>query len=74
MKTIKNTDFTSNIDLAAILMVRTKETMMEISRKLDLYGKPQLEEGQDCKEVGGRDTWKPSGRALFAVKDRATIG
>lgn len=56
MITIKNTDFTSNIDLAAILMVQTKEEMIETSRKLDLYVSPNLKKRQDCKEVGGRDT------------------
>ena len=40
MITIKNTDFTSNINLAAIIMVRVKDAMMETSRKLDLYVHP----------------------------------
>ena len=36
MITIKNTDFTSNISLASILMVRTKEYMLDTCKKLQL--------------------------------------
>lgn len=51
MITIKNTDFTSNIDLAAILMVRPKETMMEISRKLDLYVSPNQKKDKTARRL-----------------------
>lgn len=37
MITIKNTDFTSNVSLAAMLMVRTKENMLDTCKKLDLH-------------------------------------
>ena len=47
MITIKNTDFTSNISLASILMVRTKEYMLGICKKLDLYVSPNLKKGRD---------------------------
>ena len=37
MITIKNTDFTSNQNLADILAVRTKEQMLNICKQLNLY-------------------------------------
>ena len=51
MITIKNTDFTSNIDLAAILMVRSKEAMIEIGRKLDLYVNPNLKKDKTARRL-----------------------
>lgn len=54
MITIKNTDFTSNIDFAAILMVLTKETMMETSRKLDLYVSPNLKKDKTARGLADK--------------------
>lgn len=51
MITIKNTDFTSNIDLAAILMVQTKEEMIETGRKLDLYVSPNLKKDKTARRL-----------------------
>lgn len=51
MITIKNTNFTSNIDLAAILMVRTKEAMIETSKKLDLYVSPNLKRDKTVRRL-----------------------
>ena len=42
MITIKNTDFTSNVSLAAMLMIRTKEYMLDTCKKLYLYVSPNL--------------------------------
>lgn len=54
MITIKNTDFTSNVSLAAMLMVRTKEYMLDTCKKLDLYVSPNLKK----KETARRITWE----------------
>lgn len=51
MITIKNTDFTSNIDLAAIFMVLTKEEMIETSKKLDLYVSPNLKKDKTARRL-----------------------
>ena len=51
MITIKKNDFTSNIDLAAILMVQTKEEMIETSRKLDLYVSPNLKKDKTARRL-----------------------
>lgn len=42
MITIKNIDFTSNVSLAAMLMIRTKEYILDTCKKLDLYVNPNL--------------------------------
>lgn len=42
MITIKNTDFTSSLSLAAVLAVRTKEQMLDTCKKLDLYVSPNI--------------------------------
>ena len=51
MITIKNTDFTSNIDLAAILMILTKEEMIETSKKLDLYVSPNQKRDKTARRL-----------------------
>lgn len=51
MITIKNTDFTSNISLASILMVRTKEYMLDTCKKLDLYVSPNLKKEEMARRV-----------------------
>lgn len=48
---IKNTGFTSNIDLAAILMVQTKEEMIETDSKLDLYVSPNLKKDKTARRL-----------------------
>lgn len=48
MITIKNTYFTSNVSLAAMLMVRTKEYMLDTCKKLDLYVSPNLKKDLQC--------------------------
>src|SRR5574344_2013221 len=42
MVIIQNTDFPSNMSLASVYSVLTKEEMMEISKKLDLDVSPNL--------------------------------
>lgn len=49
MITIKNTDFTSTFSLAAMLMVRTKEYMLDTCKKLDLYVSPNLKKEETAR-------------------------
>lgn len=51
MITIKDTHFTSDIDLASMLMVRTKENMMQLCKKLDLYVSPNLKKEETARRV-----------------------
>lgn len=51
MITIKNTDFTSNISLASILMVRTKKYMLDTCKKLDLYVSPNLKKEETAWRI-----------------------
>ncbi len=51
MITIKNTKFSSNIDLAAMLMVRTKAYMLDICKKLDLYVSPNLKKDETARRI-----------------------
>lgn len=51
MVTIKNTDFTSNQSLAAILNVKTKVDMLKIIKKLDLYVSPNLKKDETARRV-----------------------
>lgn len=50
MITIKDTHFTSDIPLSNILMVKTKEYMLQLCNKLDLYVSPNLKK----EETAGR--------------------
>ena len=49
--TIKNTDFKSNVSLAAMLMVRTKEYMLDTCKKLDLYVSPNLKKEETARHT-----------------------
>ena len=51
MITIKNTTFTSDIALPAILLVRTKADMLKIIEKLDLYVSPNLKKDETACRV-----------------------
>lgn len=51
MITIKDTHFTSDIDLASMLMVRTKENMLQLCKKLDLYVSPNLKKEETARRV-----------------------
>jgi hypothetical protein len=51
MVTIKNTQFTSNLSLAAILNVLTKVEMLKICEKLDLYVSPNLKKDETARRV-----------------------
>lgn len=42
MVTIPNTDFKSNVKLANILYCKTKESMLKIANRLDLYVSPNI--------------------------------
>lgn len=42
MVTIPNTDFKSNIPLADVLYCKTKESMLKIANRLDLYVSPNI--------------------------------
>jgi len=42
MVTIDNTDFTSDISLASVFAVKTKEAMVKIADRLDLYVSPNM--------------------------------
>ena len=49
--TIKHTDSTSDISLAALLMVRTKEYMVDTCKKLDLYVSPNLKKEETAHRI-----------------------
>ena len=51
MVTIENTDFTSNVSLATMLMVRTKEYMLNTCKKLDLYVSPNLKKEETARRI-----------------------
>ena len=51
MITIKDTHFTSNVSLAAMLMVRTKEHMLDTCKKLDLYVSPNLKKEETARRI-----------------------
>ena len=51
MITIKDTHFTSDINLADMLMVRTKEYMLDTSKKLDLYVSPNLKKEETARRI-----------------------
>ena len=51
MITIKNTQFTSNISLAAIMNAMTKVKMLDICKKLDLYVSPNLKKDETARRV-----------------------
>ena len=51
MITIKNTDFTSNLSLAAVLAVRTKEQMLDTCKKLDLYVSPNIRKDEMARRL-----------------------
>lgn len=51
MITIKNTLFTSDISLAAIMNVMTKVKMLDIYKKLDLYVSPNLKKDETARRV-----------------------
>ena len=51
MVTIKNTEFTSNLSLAAILNVMTKAQMLDICKKLELYVSPNLKKDETARRV-----------------------
>ncbi len=46
MITIKDTHFTSDVSLAGMLMVRTKEHMLQLCKKLDLYVSPNVKKAE----------------------------
>jgi hypothetical protein len=51
MITIKDTTFTSDISLAAILSVMTKAEMLKICDKLELYVSPNLKKDETARRV-----------------------
>ena len=51
MITIKDTHFTSDINLADMLMVRTKEYMLDICKKLDLYVSPNVKKEETARRL-----------------------
>lgn len=51
MITIKNSQFTSDISLAAIMNVMTKVKMLDICKKLDLYVSPNLKKDETARRV-----------------------
>lgn len=51
MITIKDTHFTSDVSLASILMVRTKERMLDIGKKLGLYVSPNLKKDETAHRI-----------------------
>ena len=51
MITIQNTGFTSSVSLAAMLMVRTKEYMLDTCKKLDLYVSPNLKKEETARRI-----------------------
>ena len=51
MITIKNTQFKSDISLAAILRVMTKAEMLKICDKLELYVSPNLKKDETARRV-----------------------
>jgi hypothetical protein len=51
MITIKDTTFTSDISLAAILGVMTKAEMLKICDKLELYVSPNLKKDETARRV-----------------------
>jgi len=51
MVTIKKTQFTSDISLAAIMNVMTKVKMLDICKKLDLYVSPNLKKDETARRI-----------------------
>ena len=51
MITIKHTGFTSDISLASMLMVRTKEKMLDTCKKLGLYVSPNLRKEETARRI-----------------------
>ena len=51
MITISHTNFTSDISLSDILMVLTKDKMMAICKKLDLYVSPNLKKDETARRI-----------------------
>ena len=51
MITIKHTGFTSDISLASMLMVRTKENMLDTCKKLGLYVSPNLRKEETARRI-----------------------
>ena len=51
MITIKDTHFTSDVSLASMLMVRTKERMLDIGKKLGLYVSPNLKKDETVHRI-----------------------
>ena len=51
MITIKHTDFTSDISLAFMLMVCTKENMLDTCKKLGLYVSPNLRKEETARRI-----------------------
>ncbi len=51
MIAIKDTHFTSDINLADMLMVRTKEYMLDTCKKLDLYVSPNLKKEETARRI-----------------------
>ncbi len=51
MITIKSTQFTSDIKLAAIVNVMTKVKILDICKKLDLYVSPNLKKDETARRV-----------------------
>ena len=49
--TIKNKDFSSNINLATIMNVMTKVEMLKICNKLELYVSPNLKKDETARRV-----------------------
>ena len=49
--TINNKDFSSNINLAAIMNVMTKVEMLKICNKLELYVSPNLKKDETARRV-----------------------
>ena len=51
MITIKNTSFTSNVSLSAIMNCTTKVNMLKICKSLDLYVSPNLKKDETARRL-----------------------
>ena len=59
MITIKHTNFTSNIALADILVVKAKADMLKICKKLDLCVSPNLKKDETARRVSQEILYNP---------------
>lgn len=72
MITIKDTHFTSDVSLASMLMVRTKERMLDIGKKLGLYVSPNLKKDETVHRIA-RGILAPPCRIVQPEQKRAAF-